>query len=163
MGHEIGYHYEDLSLFKGDLKKSIEHFEENLERLRSFYPVKTICMHGSPLSKWDNKSIWHHFDYKNFGIIADTSFDVDYNNVFYISDNGRAWNRTSVSVRDKVDTRFNIPIRSTNHLIKLLSSGQLPDQVMINAHPDTFFDFGFEMDTELWFYRIKEYRKMDNC
>lgn len=142
LGHEIGYHYEDLSLSGGDYKKSIQHFESNLEKLRSFYPVKTICMHGSPLSKWDNKTLWSQYDYKKYGIIADTSLDVDYNKVFYITDNGRAWNRTGVSVRDKVNTHFNIPIRSNSHLIGLINNNELPDNIMINAHPDTFFDFG---------------------
>jgi hypothetical protein len=142
LGHEIGYHYEDLSLCGGDQKKSIDHFEKNLDKLRQFFPVQTICMHGSPLSKWDNKSIWLKYDYKKFGIIGDTSFDVNYQKVFYISDNGRAWNRTNVSVRDKVISPYDIPIKNSNHLIDLIKQGDLPNQVMINAHPDTFFDFG---------------------
>ena len=58
LGHEIGYHYEDLSLFKGDIEKSIQHFEKQLVHFRQFYPVKTICMHGSPTSKYDNRKIW---------------------------------------------------------------------------------------------------------
>ena len=33
-------------------------FGRNLEKFRKFYPVKTICMHGSPLSKWDNRDLW---------------------------------------------------------------------------------------------------------
>lgn len=144
LGHEIGYHYEDLSLCNGDMKKAIKNFESNLEKLRDFYPVKTICMHGSPLSKWDNKSIWDHYDYKEFGIIADTSLDIDYDAVFYISDNGRAWNRTSVSIRDKVESKFDIPIKNSNHIIELVSNQQMPPKVMLNAHPDTFFDPGFK-------------------
>ena len=28
MGHEIGYHYEDLSIAKGDVDKAIEYFEK---------------------------------------------------------------------------------------------------------------------------------------
>jgi hypothetical protein len=45
-----------------------------LEKLREFYPVKTICMHGSPLSKYDNKKIWEKYDYRDYGIIAEPSF-----------------------------------------------------------------------------------------
>jgi hypothetical protein len=159
LGHEIGYHYEDLSLCKGDYKKSIQHFERNLEKLRSFYPVKTICMHGSPLSKWDNKTLWRQYDYKKYGIIADTSLDVDYNKVFYISDNGRAWNRTSVSVRDKVNSQFNIPIKSSSHLIELIKNNELPDNIMINAHPDTFFDYGIKWYLNLGFIETKNLAK----
>lgn len=159
LGHEIGYHYEDLSLCGGDPKKSIDHFERSLDKLREFYPVETICMHGSPLSKWDNKTIWQQYDYRKFGIIADTSFDVDYQKVFYITDNGRAWNRTSVSVRDKVNSPYKIPINNSFHLIELINQGKLPAQVMINAHPDTFFDFGFRYMLNWAFIETKNIAK----
>ena len=59
-------------------------------------------MHGSPLSKYDNKKIWEKYDYRDFGIIGDPSFDIDYDEVFYITDTGRAWNNSNVSIRDKV-------------------------------------------------------------
>jgi len=45
-------------------------FERNLEKLRELYPVKTICMHGSPLSKWDNRDLWKRYNYRDYGIIA---------------------------------------------------------------------------------------------
>ena len=60
-------------------------FKENLEKLRKLYPVKTICMHGSPLSKWDNRDLWTKYDYRDFGIIGEPYFDVDFNEVFYSS------------------------------------------------------------------------------
>ena len=58
MGHEIGYHYDDLSFCKGDHEKAIRRFEKNLATLREIAPVKTICMEGAPLSKWDNRDLW---------------------------------------------------------------------------------------------------------
>lgn len=142
LGHEIGYHYEDLTLCNGNHEKAIEHFKYFLEQLRNFFPVQTICMHGSPMSKWDNKTIWEKFDFRNYGIIADTSLNIDYNRVFYISDNGRAWNRLSVSIRDKVDSELKIPIKNTHNLVYLIRNNKIHDQVMLNIHPDTFFDFG---------------------
>jgi len=36
---------------------AIDDFRLNLEKLQKLYPVKTICMHGSPLSKWDNRDL----------------------------------------------------------------------------------------------------------
>lgn len=144
LGHEVAYHYEDLTLVKGDYEKAIKHFENGLNMIRKFASAETICMHGSPMSKWDNKRIWDKYDYKDFGIIGATSFDIDYNEVFYISDNGWGWNNTSVSVRDKVETTFDIPIKGTAHLMEMIESGELPDKIMINAHPDTFFDPGFK-------------------
>jgi hypothetical protein len=102
LGHEVSYHYEDLSLCKGNYELAINNFELNLKKLRQFYPVKTICAHGSPLSKYDNKKIWEKYDYRDYGIIADPSFDIDFDEVFYITDTGRSWNNSNVSVRDKV-------------------------------------------------------------
>ena len=65
LGHEIGYHYEDLTICKGNNEKAIKSFERNyLEKIRRFYPVQTICMHGSPMSPWDNKKLWEKYDYK---------------------------------------------------------------------------------------------------
>ena len=42
---------------------AIDDFRLNLEKLRKLYPVKTICMHGSPFSKWDNRDLWKKYDY----------------------------------------------------------------------------------------------------
>ena len=142
LGHEVSYHYEDLSLMKGDYEKAIKHFEVHLKKFRKYSFAKTICRHGSPLSKWDPKLLWERYNYKDFGVICDTEHDIDFNKVFYISDNGMGWNKTSTSVRDKVDSHFNIPIRNTKHLIELIKSDKLPDKILLNAHPDTFFDFG---------------------
>ncbi|MBA7530624.1 hypothetical protein ES705_22833 [subsurface metagenome] len=87
---------------------AIESFQKNLETLRKIAPVKTICMHGSPLSKWDNRNLWEKYDYKAFGIIGEPYYDVDYSKVLYITDTGRKWNNQSVSVRDKVDHKMGV-------------------------------------------------------
>ena len=142
LGHEIGYHYEDLSLCKGDIKAALTLFQNNLEKFRLYYPVNTICMHGSPLSKWNNKKIWAENDFHKYGIMLDTSISINYNEVFYITDNGFGWNLTAVSVRDKVESNFQIPIRNTKHLIDLINTEKIPAKLFINTHPDTFFDFG---------------------
>ena len=54
LGHEIGYHYEDMSLCNGNAEKAYSHFTSWLEYFRSSYAVETIRMHGSPTSKYDN-------------------------------------------------------------------------------------------------------------
>jgi hypothetical protein len=64
---------------------------------RSFVTLKDY-FNGCQDSK-----VWEKYDYRDYGIIADPSFDIDYNEVFYITDTGRAWNNTSVSIRDKVE------------------------------------------------------------
>jgi len=142
LGHEIGYHYEDLSTCHGNIQKAIASFSKNLDLLRDYYPVMTICMHGSPYSRWDNKLMWNKNEYRQYGIVADVYLDVDFEKVFYITDNGNGWNKTNVSIRDKVKSSFHIPIRNTGHLISMINSSKLPDLVMLNAHPNSFFDFG---------------------
>jgi len=104
MSHEIGYHYEDLCLSGGDPELAIRNFEANLGRLRKLYPVKTICMHGSPLSKWDNRLLWRQFDYRNFGIIGECYHDSDFNEISYLTDTGRKWNASAENVRDSFET-----------------------------------------------------------
>jgi len=103
IGHEIGYHYENLTMCKGDMEQAFVDFKSNLAKLRKIAPVSTICMHGSPLSKWDNRDLWKKYNYRDFGIIGEPYFDVDFSDVFYLTDTGRRWDGARVSVRDKVN------------------------------------------------------------
>ncbi|HAF30100.1 MAG TPA: hypothetical protein DCG75_13750, partial [Bacteroidales bacterium] len=102
LGHEIGYHYDDLAVCKGDYPKAFERFQKNLHILRTLAPVQTICMDGSPLSKFDNKHLWQKYDYKSLGILGEPYLDIDFNKVFYLTDTGRRWDGWKTSVRDKV-------------------------------------------------------------
>lgn len=154
LGHEIGYHYENLTRIYARMKnekmkintnfqellfeRAIESFERNLNRLRKIYPVKTICMHGSPLSKWDNRDLWKKYNYRDFGIIGDPYFDLDFNEILYLSDTGRCWNGSDVSVRDKVKSKYNYNFRSTFDIINNIDI--LPDKIMFNIHPQRWND-----------------------
>jgi len=102
MGHEIGYHYEDLDAARGDVEKALASFNRNLERLREIVSVKTICMHGSPMSSYDNRKLWDEYDYRENGIVGEPYFDIDFNKVMYLTDTGRMWDGGSVSIRDRV-------------------------------------------------------------
>ena len=135
LGHEIGYHYEDLSLFNGDVEKAIEHFKTKLEYFRQYYPVKTICMHGSPTSKIDNKDIWKTYNYRDFDIMGEPYFDVDFNKVFYLTDTGRCWDGEKYSIRDKVQSSFTQKFHTTDQIIEALKTNSLPHQIMIITHP----------------------------
>ncbi|MCD4665584.1 MAG: hypothetical protein K8R68_09960 [Bacteroidales bacterium] len=183
LGHEIGYHYENLSEIasRNNFRKSkkqkskskkkkennhnlfelaIKDFEKNLSRLREIYPVKTICMHGSPMSKWDSRLLWEKYNYKDYGIISEPYFDIDYNAVFYITDTGRQWNNSKISIRDKVETKYEIKIKDTKDIIDKVNSKQLPNKIMINVHPHRWFDFGFNWVKELIFQNIKNIVKL---
>lgn len=135
LGHEVGYHYEDMALVNGDYEKAFEHFKKYLNVFKQYYPVKTICMHGSPLSKWDNRMIWQKYNYKDLGIIGEPYFDIDFNQVLYITDTGRMWNNDTSSVRDKVNTKFQFKFNSTFEIIEAFNKNQLPNQIMLNIHP----------------------------
>jgi hypothetical protein len=102
LGHEIGYHYDDLNVSHGDPEKALDSFNKNLAQLRTMAPVVTVCMHGSPLSRFDNRDLWKKYDYHHHGIIGEPYFDINFNEVLYLTDTGRRWDGEKVSVRDKV-------------------------------------------------------------
>ena len=149
LGHEIGYHYEDMDFADGDPDKAIKLFEKHLKMIREVAPIKTICMHGSPLSKWDNKDVWKKYDYHNYDIIAEPYFDLNFNEFFYLTDTGRSWNASKVSIRDKVNSNFNINIISTVDLIGKLNSNEIPAKIMFNFHPQRWTDDTLQWTKEL--------------
>jgi hypothetical protein len=146
MGHEIGYHYEDMTICEGDVEKAIGHFEKQLGYFRQFYPVKTICMHGAPRSKFDGRDLWKRFDYHDFGIIGEPYFDVDFSRVFYLTDTGRRWDGFNVSLRDKVPiyqdewVRQGLVFHSTDDVIDAIENEELPKQLMMTTHPQRWTD-----------------------
>jgi hypothetical protein len=145
LGHEVGYHYEDMSLFNGDIDKAYEHFKEKLEYFRGFYPVKTICMHGAPTSKYDGKDLWKKYDYKALGIIGEPYFDIDFSGLFYLTDTGMMWDGYKVSVRDKIPVYQDIWVRegkvyhSSDDIISAIDCS-LPTRIMITTHPQRWSD-----------------------
>ena len=198
MGHEVGYHYEDVeravkkfkvqgSRFKvqgsgfrvqGSMigsgseeierriaGEAIEFFIENLERFRRVVPVKTICAHGSPLCRWDNRILWKYYDYRDFGIIGEPYFDIDFNEVLYLTDTGRRWDGVDVSIRDKVQStrseilqsrgNRNIHFHSTIDIIEAASERKLPDRIMLTVHPQRWTDDLFPWIKELVWQNLK--------
>lgn len=141
LGHEIGYHYESLTTCNGDMSAALHDFETNLNRLRELATVSTICMHGSPRSPWDSKDIWKTNSYRDMGIIGEPYFDVDFSDVFYLTDTGRRWDGFKVSVRDKIPVhqdrwcREGLVFHSTNDIISALNEERLPHHIMMTTHP----------------------------
>jgi len=140
LGHEIGYHYECLTTCNGDMMKGIQDFKKNLNALRELSQVTTICMHGSPMSKYDSKDLWKTNNYRDLGIIGEPYFDVDFTKVFYLTDTGRKWDGDKVSVRDKVNSGFELSFKHTDEIIKHANAGQLPEQIMFTFHPQRWND-----------------------
>lgn len=193
LGHEIGYHYEDLDLASKNSSKSeiwslksekflaeqaIKLFNKHLKELRKFAPVTTICMHGSPLSKYDNKLLWKYYNYKDFDLIGEPYFDVNFTKVLYLTDTGRRWNGEKVSIRDKVNSKNSVDTpsgsrklsgegaqkqalnyKSTYHIISAAKNGELADQMMFTFHPQRWTDDPILWTKELVWQNVKNVAK----
>ncbi len=171
LGHEIGYHYEDLSICKGNLEESIAHFRKQLAHFRQFYPVRTICMHGSPTSKWDNRELWKTNNYRDYGIIGEPYFDFltaksikgNLTKVpVYLTDTGRMWDGDKYNIRDKVTApipntkAYEKPeIHSTFDFIEWLGKGNTSNTLMITTHPQRWTDSPMEWITEFIAQHLK--------
>lgn len=159
--HEIGYHYEDMTICRGDVEKAIGHFKCQLDCFRRFYPVKTICMHGAPRSRYDGRDLWKYYNYHDYGILGEPYFDVDFSKVFYLTDTGRRWDGFNVSVRDKVPVYQEKWIEegwvyhSTDDIITALVQRGIPDRIMMTTHPQRWTDNRYQWLKELQVQRVK--------
>lgn len=134
LGHEIGYHYEDLSDAKGDYSKAIKLFEHNLSDFRKICDITTISMHGRPLSKYDNRDLWKVHDFHKFGILGEAYLSAG-KELNYFSDTGRNWG-TKNSLRDFIPGKTgNFSVNTTSELINLVESKKL-NNLYILSHPE---------------------------
>lgn len=134
MGHEIGYHYETLSEAKGDHKKALALFQSNLEKLREMCEIKTICMHGKPLSKHDNRELWKNYDFRDFGVTGEAYLSVK-DDLNYFSDTGRTWGHRN-SIRDCIPGKTErVFAETTDELIELIEKREL-NNFYILVHPE---------------------------
>ena len=134
LGHEIGYHYEDLALAEGDMEKAVASFEKNLAYFRGVYPVRTACMHGSSSSAYDNRLLWQRHALLDFGLIGEPYLSVDFDQVFYLTDTGLAWDGGKYAVRDVVENHFGLRFHSTREVVDCIKRGDFPEKALILAH-----------------------------
>ena len=87
-----------MSNDKEVFERAIAGFAWNLARMREVADIRTICMHGSPLSRWDSRMLWERYDYRDYGIIGEPYFDVDFNTVAYYTDTGRPVSYTHLTL-----------------------------------------------------------------
>lgn len=146
LGHEIGYHYESLTTCNGNMEAAYQDFCQNLEKLRALVSVSSICMHGSPKSKWDSRDLWKHYDYHALGISFEPYLDTDFSKRFYLTDTGRRWDGFRVSVRDRIPQYQDEWIQkgwvyhATDDIIKAINQNRLPKCLMITTHPQRWTD-----------------------
>ena len=165
MGHEIGFHYEVLDKAKGDQEKAIQIFKKELDDLRQYADVTTVCMHGNPFAPWSNRDLWKDYDFRDFGIIGEPYLSIDYGKVFYLTDTGRTWGDTNIRVKDVVNTSYKgkinqyaEKIRSTEDVCELVRSETI-DQICILMHPNRWCDDIYGWTKELVFQNIKNIGK----
>ncbi len=141
LGHEIGYHYEDMALCEGKIDAAYDHFTTWLDYFRQYYAVETICMHGAPTNKYDGRELWKKYDYKALGIIGEPYFDTDFSDVLYLTDTGRCWDGYKVSVRDKIPqyqpewTARGWSFHTSRDILSALAADNLPEHMMLTTHP----------------------------
>jgi hypothetical protein len=159
----VGYHYEELVAEKGDVDKAYARFVRNVKKMRQVVDVRTITMHGSPMSRFDSKDMWRVYDYKKLGLIGEPQIDVDWSEMFYLTDTGRSWN--GVSRRDKVAERAlawkakGWVYEKTDDVIRALKEGSFPNCVMMTTHPQRWTDSWGEWLKELVVQRVKNFVK----
>jgi hypothetical protein len=137
LGHEVGYHYEVLSKSNGDIPRAAELFKTELDMLRQICPIDTAAAHGRPLSKWNNHDIWHHFSPADFNLTAEAYESIDYGQVAYYTDTGRAWDAQRTNLRDKTNTSLSArrKVHTTDELIQLVR-GRPYNNICIQTHPE---------------------------
>ncbi len=137
LGHEIGYHYEDLAVAKGNIYLAAELFRRNLAKLRRLASVETIAMHGSPMSSQNNLDIWTQTKMSDYSIIGDAFLSLDYREIHYFTDTGRGWNRSITNLRDHPPgtALINLDGTRTKDLIRFLSQNKIK-KLALGVHPE---------------------------
>ena len=117
-------------------------------------------MHGSPLSRYDNRLLWKYYDYRDFGIVGEP-FDMDFSQILYLTDTGRRWNGYAVSIRDKVKNKKTKDkcFKNTLNIINAAAKGELPDQIMFTFHPQRWTDRPVPWVKELVWQNVKNVGK----
>jgi hypothetical protein len=138
-GHEIGFHYETIDKCKGNMEQAEELFKKELANFKNRYNIKTVCAHGNPLTKNDNKDIWKSQKLEDFGLLGEAFLALDYSKFAYFSDSGRTWLNNKAQKmpgKDSVKTAFSqLQPKNTDDVIKIIKEGTLPN-ICILSHPE---------------------------
>jgi hypothetical protein len=175
LGHEIGYHYEVLSKSNGDYAKANTLFQSELAEFRKSFSVNTICMHGSPFSKYNNRDLWNHYDYHTYGIIGEAflSFEQENKSLHYLTDTGRTWSGKQ-SLRDVIrtppDKDNHLSLDTTDDLIAWIAGGG-GKKLYLTIHPERWsankgewliwscLDFGMNLGKKILRIQFHDYER----
>ena len=125
MGHEIGLHYECLDKADGDIVSAAEILAEELDMIRELSDVKTVSMHGNPLTKFDNRDLWRHYEFSRFGLDGEVYLSMDFCKMMYYSDTGRTWEDGKYNIKDVIPAHMEAisgkpVLRTTDDLVDLV-------------------------------------------
>jgi len=138
-GHEIGFHYETIDKCKGNIEQAKELFKKELADFQNRYNILTVCAHGNPLTRNDNKDIWKSLKLEDFGLLGEAFLTLDYSKFAYFSDSGRTWLKNEsqkMPGKDSVNTAFDqLLTKNTDDVIKIIIEGTLPN-ICILSHPE---------------------------
>jgi hypothetical protein len=153
LGHEIGYHYETLSDVGGDVEAAVKRFQHYLGILRLNAPVKTISMHGRPLSRYNNLDLWRNPEIRSglfakFGLLGEVYLDIDYEDIAYISDTGRNWKQSQSNKRDVVESSINVSLENGFELLTMLKQKRW-QKIVFQIHPERWSENGVEHCVQL--------------
>lgn len=142
LGHEIGYHYEDMDRADGDIDGAHESFSKHLDRLREFATIDTVCMHGNPLSAHDNRDMWNGFrGFETYELLGEAYLSMDFVDVTYFSDTGRTWEDEINNIKDHPvgESEKMLSAESTQDLIALVESERIKRGCLL-SHPNRWAD-----------------------
>lgn len=160
LGHEVGYHYEDLDRADGDTAGARLSFVANLARMRQYVTVDTVCMHGNPLTPHDNRDMWGPSPaFGQHDLLGEAYLSMDFTDVLYYSDTGRTWLDGTLKIKDHTvgAARDPPPARTTGDLQSLVTETDEP--LCLLTHPDRWAGGGVERLTETAFDTAKNVAK----
>lgn len=151
LGHEVGYHYEDLDRTDGDMAAAHRSFEAELAGLRELADVDTVCMHGNPLTSHDNRDMWRdgHPDLDAYDLLGEAYLSMDFSDLTYFSDTGRTWRDGALKVKDvpPEGAEKQVQVDATDELVGLLADGE-PERLYVLVHPNRWAENYVEFLTE---------------
>lgn len=142
LGHEVGYHYEDLDRANGNRQDAHRSFATNLEQLRQHATVDTACMHGNPLTSYDNRDMWGNDpDFDQYGLLGEAYLSINFEDVTYFSDAGRTWRDSPLNGDDHAvgEHLKTVQADQTDDLIDLFRKCRV-SRACLHAHPNRWAD-----------------------
>lgn len=136
LGHEVGYHYEDLSFCKGNREAAIARFSRNLESLRTLAPCVTVSMHGAPLSKHHNQDLLLSEDLERALLLGDAVASTESFVPYYLTDTGGRWLAAQTNLRDRVGEPWPAHALPNNIPAFRKFAAQAQQPLYISTHPE---------------------------